>query len=106
MRAESSVTSVSWIPSEAVSGPMKVGSGFVPGLSHYDAPPPAHMTPDELTATRDADAFRLGNVLRVWAEFEGDRVVAHDRDGGVVMGATTVRVGRWMRRSRRSRRRT
>lgn len=91
MRVESSVTSVSWIPSEAVTGPMKLG--FSAGLSHYDAPPPAHIGTDELAALRDADAFRFANVLRVWAEFDGDRVVAHGRDGGVVMGATTVRVG-------------
>jgi hypothetical protein len=91
MRVESSVTSVSWIPSEAVTGPMKLG--FASGLSHYDAPPPAHLDTGELAALRDADAFRFANELRVWAEFDGDRVVAHGRDGGVVMGATTVSVG-------------
>jgi hypothetical protein len=91
MRVESNVTSVSWIPSEAVSGPMKVG--FSTGLSKYDAPPPGHISADELAALRDADAFRFANVLNVWAEFDGERVVAHGRDGGVVMGATTVRVG-------------
>jgi hypothetical protein len=91
MRIESSVTSVSWIPSEAVTGPMKLG--FTSGVSHYDAPPPGHIAADELAALRDADAFRFANVLCVWAEFDGDRVVAHGRDGGVVMGTTTVRVG-------------
>jgi hypothetical protein len=91
MRFQSSVTSVSWIPSEAVSGPMKVG--FASGLSHYDAPPPAHIGSGELTRLRDADAFRFANVLEVWAEFDGDRVVAHGRTGGLVMGATTVRLG-------------
>jgi hypothetical protein len=91
MRVEAKVTSVSWIPSEAVSGPMKVG--FSAGVSHYDAPPPAHIDADELMALRDADAFRFANVLSVWAEFDGDRVVAHDRTGGLVMGATTVRLG-------------
>jgi hypothetical protein len=93
MRCESSVTSVSWIPSEAVTGPMRLG--FASGLSHYDAPPPAHVGGDELAALRDADAFRFANVLHAWAEFDGDRVVAHGRDGGVVMGATTIRVG-WL----------
>jgi hypothetical protein len=92
MRVESSVTSVSWIPSEAVTGPMKLG--FASGLSHYDAPPPSHISADELVLLREADAFRFANVLRVWAEFDGDRVLAHGRDGGVVMGATTIRVGR------------
>lgn len=91
MRVAAKVTSVSWIPSEAVSGPMKVG--FTAGVSHYDAPPPAHIDADELMRMRDADAFRFANVLSVWAEFDGDRVVAHDRTGGLVMGATTIRVG-------------
>jgi hypothetical protein len=92
MRFQSSVTSVSWIPSEAVSGPMKIG--FASGLSHYDAPPPARITAGELVALRDADAFRFANVLEVWAEFDGGRVVAHGRSGGLVMGSTTVRVGK------------
>jgi hypothetical protein len=92
MRVQSSVTSVSWIPSEAVSGPMKVG--FASGLSHYDAPPPAHLGPGELESLRDADAFRFANVLQVWAEFDGARVVSHGRTGGLVMGSTTVRIGK------------
>jgi hypothetical protein len=92
MRVQSNVTSVSWIPSEAVSGPMKVG--FASGLSHYDAPPPAHIGPGELESLRDADAFRFANVLQVWADFDGNRVVAHGRAGGLVMGSTTVRLGK------------
>jgi hypothetical protein len=91
MRVESSVTSVSWIPSEAVTGPMK--ASFASGVSHYDAPPPAHLAAGELAALCEADAFRFGNVLRVWADFDGERVVAHGRDGGLAMGATTIRVG-------------
>jgi hypothetical protein len=91
MRVEAKVTSISWIPSEAVSGPMK--AGFATGVSHYDPPPPAHIDTDELLALCDADAFRFANVLNVWAEFDGDRVVAHDRSGGLVMGATTIRLG-------------
>jgi len=35
MRHESSVTSLSWIPSEAISGAMRVP--FDTGLAHYDA---------------------------------------------------------------------
>ena len=38
MRIESSVTSVSWIPSEVVSGLPK--AAFAAGALHYDAPPP------------------------------------------------------------------
>ncbi|MDT4936624.1 MAG: hypothetical protein QOG80_295 [Pseudonocardiales bacterium] len=89
MRVESSVTSVSWIPSEAVEGVLK--ATFATGLSHYDSPPPAHI--DDLAALQEADAFRFANQLRAWAEFDGDRAVDFGQDGGVIMGATTVRIG-------------
>ena len=80
---------MSWIPSEAVEGVMK--ASFASGLSHYDAPPPAQL--GDLDGLRDADAFRFANVLRGWAEFDGEEVVACGQEGGCVMGATTVRVG-------------
>ena len=38
MRVESAVTSVSWIPSEAVAGLAKMG--FTAGAVRYDDPPP------------------------------------------------------------------
>jgi len=38
MRFESSVTSLSWIPSEAVTGATK--GVFEMGVTHYDDPPP------------------------------------------------------------------
>ena len=88
MRTQSSVTTLSWIPQEAVSGYMKLG--FSTGLSHYDAPPPATLT--DLDALRDADAFRFANTLSAWAEFDGDKVVDCGQVGGVVMGSTTVRM--------------
>jgi hypothetical protein len=91
MRVESSVTSLSWIPSEAVSGPMK--AGFATGLAHYDPPPPAQLEPGQVDELLAADAFRFGNVLSAWAEFDGNRVVAHGQGGGLLIGATTVRVG-------------
>jgi hypothetical protein len=89
MRVNSSVTSLSWIPSEAVSGAMKLT--FATGLSHYDAPPPDKL--GDLASLRDQDAFRFANVLNAWVDFDGNKVVAHGQDGGVVMGATTVRLG-------------
>jgi hypothetical protein len=87
-RVTAHATTVSWIPSESVKGMMK--GGFVTGLSHYDAPPPARIT--DLDGMRDADAFRFANRLSAWAEFDGDRVVECGQDGGVVMGATTVKI--------------
>jgi hypothetical protein len=89
MRVESSVTSLSWIPSEAVAGVMK--AGFATGISHYDSPPAAQL--GDLVALRDADAFRFANVLHAWAEFDGSGVADCGGQGGVMMGATTVRVG-------------
>jgi hypothetical protein len=89
MRVESSVTSLSWIPSEAVTGAMRLG--FATGLSHYDSPPPDQL--GDLESLRKADAFRFANVLSAWAEFEGGAVVSYGQGGGVVMGATTVGLG-------------
>lgn len=66
-------------------------AGFATGLAHYDAPPPAQL--DDAIALRDADGFRFANVISGWAEFDGTTVTAHGQDGGVLMGATTVRIG-------------
>jgi hypothetical protein len=38
MRIESSVTAISWIPSEAIEGLPKIP--FDLGIGHYDEPPP------------------------------------------------------------------
>jgi hypothetical protein len=55
MRFESSVTSVSWIPSQAVSGLTK--AGFTAGIVHYDDPPPDAIT--DLAGLPAAERFRL-----------------------------------------------
>ena len=72
MRYESSVTSLSWIPSEAVTGSMK--AAFESGLAHYDNPPPDELTPSgeqSLAALQAADRFRFANVLKAWIETDG-----------------------------------
>jgi len=89
MRIESSVTSVSWIPSEAIAGAMKVP--FEMGIAHYDPPPPEVL--DDIEALRAADRFRFANVLRGWIEVEDGVVVAHGFTGGGLIGSTTLRVG-------------
>ncbi len=89
MRYEAKVTSVSWIPSEAVSGLFK--AGFSTGLNHYDAPPPAQL--EDVQTLRDRDAFRFANVVSAWVDFEGDEPVAFGQQGSTFMGATTVRLG-------------
>ena len=89
MRIESSVTSISWIPSEAVEGTTKVP--FELGVAHYDAPPPDHI--DNLEALRLADRFRFANNLRAWVEVEDGRIVTHGYSGGGCIGSTTLRLG-------------
>lgn len=89
MRVESSVLSVSWIPSEAIPGPMKLPMEL--GIGHYDAPLPDRV--GDLEALRRADRFRFANELRAWIEVEDGRVVGHGQSGGARMGATTARLG-------------
>jgi Cyclic nucleotide-binding domain len=89
MRIESSVTSISWIPSEAVQGVTKVP--FEMGLAHYDDPPPDHI--DSLAELQQADRFRFANHLSAWIEVADGRIVDHGQDGGGQIGATTIKLG-------------
>lgn len=89
LRFESSVTAISWIPSEAVEGPAKLP--FEVGLTHYDEPPPD--TIDDLEALRRADRFREANELRAFIAVDHGRIVDHGHLGRGHIGATTVRVG-------------
>jgi hypothetical protein len=89
MRMESSVTSLSWIPSEAVVGVNK--PMFEMGVAHYDDPPPDVI--EDLDALRASDAFRFANRLEAWVDVEGGKIVDAGYGGGGVMGSTTVRIG-------------
>jgi hypothetical protein len=90
MRIESTVTSVSWIPSEAVTGMTKLP--FEVGFTHYDNPPPDVI--EDLEALGAADGFRFANRLGAWIEVQGGKIVDHGYAGGAVMGSTTVRLGK------------
>ena len=89
MRIQSSVTSISWIPSEAISGMYRVP--FDMGVNHYDEPPPD--TIEDLDALRRADRFRFANHLAAWIEVEDGKIVGHGQEGGGMIGATTVNLG-------------
>jgi hypothetical protein len=89
MRFESSVTSVSWIPSEAMTGPLRVPVDL--GVGHYDEPLPDHI--DDLEALRIADRFRFANELRAWIEVVDGRVMDAGYSAGGHMGATTLALG-------------
>lgn len=88
-RYESSVTAISWIPSEAIEGVSKVP--FELGVTHYDNPPPDRI--DDLDELRRTDRFREANVLRAYIEVEDGRILAYGHLGQGYIGATTVRVG-------------
>ena len=88
-RFESSVTTVSWIPSEAITGPSKIPFGL--GVTHYDEPPPDRI--DDLEQLRTSDRFREANELRAFIEVEDGRIVSAGHLGRGHIGATTVRVG-------------
>jgi hypothetical protein len=89
MRYESSVTSLSWIPSEAVTGVSR--AAFDSGFTHYDDPPPAEL--DDIEELRAADRFRFANLLRAWIEVDDDgRITGGGYSGGGLMGATTLRL--------------
>jgi hypothetical protein len=88
-RFESSVTAVSWIPSEAITGPSKIP--FELGVTHYDQPPPDRL--DDLESLRTSDRFREANELRAFIEVDDGRIVTAGHLGQGHIGATTVRVG-------------
>ena len=90
MRYQSSVTSLSWIPSEAVTGGARVA--FDSGFTHYDDPPPAQI--DDLEALRAANRFRFANVLRAWIDVDdAGEISGCGYSGGGHIGDTTIRMG-------------
>ncbi len=75
MRIESRVLSLSWIPSETVSGVGRLP--FVVGLGGHDAPPPERVG-DHRALVGDG-RVRQANELRAWVEFdEGGRPARWD----------------------------
>ncbi len=90
MRHQSSITSLSWIPSEAIEGSQRLA--FDAGMAHYDEPPPDVIT--DLEALRAADRFRFANVLRAWVEVDDSgQIIDSGSGGGGLMGSTTVKLG-------------
>lgn len=90
MHHQSSVTSLSWIPSEAVEGSTRLA--FDAGVAHYDAPPPEVI--EDLRALRDADRFRFANSLSAWVDVNDDgEIVDYGYDADGLMGSTSVKVG-------------
>lgn len=92
MRQQSSVTTISWIPSEAMTGPMRIPMDL--GIGHYDDPPPDSVARGDLGSLCAADRFRFANHLSAWIEVDDGQIVDAGYDGEALVGATTARLGR------------
>jgi len=88
-RYEGLMTSLSWIPSEAIEGAQRLA--FDSGITHYDSPPPSEDI--DLEELRLADRFRFANELRAWIDVDGTgRVTNCGYSGGGQIGSTTVKL--------------
>jgi len=87
-RFESSATSISWIPREAIEGLAKVP--FSMGVGSYDLPPPDQL--GDLDALLAKGAFRFANELRGWIEVEGGRIVDYGQDGHGYINVTRLKL--------------
>ena len=90
MRFESSVTAISWIPSEAIEGMPKLP--FELGIGKYDEPPPDRLEEGDLERLRAEDRFREANLLKAWVEVEDGKIVDHGHAGAGLVGSTTFRL--------------
>ena len=79
------VTSLSWIPTEAIEGAQRLA--FDSGITHYDPPPPTEGM--DVERLRDEDRFRFANELRAF-------VTVDERDASST--AATRAGGSWGRR--------
>ena len=91
MRIQSSVTAISWIPSDAIEGLPKLP--FELGIGHYDQAPPDRLEPGDLERLRDEDRFHEANQLAAWIEVEDGRITGFGHEGGGLVGSTTFRAG-------------
>ena len=91
MRIASSVTAISWIPSDAIEGMPKLP--FELGVARYDAPPPDHLEEDDLKRLRSEDRFREANHIAAWIEVDDGKIVDHGYEGTGLVGSTTFNLG-------------
>ncbi|MEA2508590.1 MAG: hypothetical protein QOG21_672 [Actinomycetota bacterium] len=89
MKIESKVTSISWIPLEAIKGMPKLP--FQRGVAHYDLPPPDVL--DDIEKLREADAFRFANELSAWIGVEDGKITDFGHSGRGHIGSTRIQFG-------------
>ena len=89
MRLAASVTSISWIPSEAITGPVRLPMDV--GIGHYDDPPPDQL--GEVAGFVAEGRCRFANVLAAFIEVDDDgRIVDAGYTGTAQVAATTMRL--------------
>ena len=90
------VTSLSWIPTEAIQGAQRLA--FDSGITHYDPPPPTEAM--DVVRLRDEDRFRFANELRAFVTVRNGRIVDCGYEGGGLMGTTLLLSARYATASR------
>jgi hypothetical protein len=91
MRIESSVTAISWIPSDAIEGMPKLP--FQLGVARYDEPPPEHLEAGDRERLRAEDRIREANHLAAWIDVEDGRIVGHGYEGTGLVGSARLSQG-------------
>jgi Cyclic nucleotide-binding domain len=89
VRIESSVTAITWIPSEAIEGMPKLP--FDLRIVEYDDPPPDVI--ENLDKLHAKHAFREANELRAWIEVRNGSIVDHGLEGRALIGVTKLKLG-------------
>jgi hypothetical protein len=94
MRIESSVTSVSWIPSAAVAGATRIPLEL--GVTHYDDPPPDEWT--DLDSVLGPEGARFANDVRAWIDVADSKVLGYGQGGGgrvPILSSAFAECGYW-----------
>jgi hypothetical protein len=95
VKIERTVTTISWIPSEAFTGVSRLTEQL--GLAHYDQPPPDDIGGAEtrtLDRLRQADRYRFANRLRAWIDVDADGAITDaGYSGAGTIGSTTLNLG-------------
>lgn len=89
MRIESTVTALSWIPSEAVRGMTRMP--FEMGMARYDEPPPEVI--EDIDALNREGRFRVANRLAAWIEVSDGRITGHGQGGQGYICSTDLKLG-------------
>ncbi len=91
MRIASSVTAISWIPSDAIEGMPSLP--FELGVARYDEPPPDRLAEGDLERLRAEDRFREANLLAAWIDVDDGKIVDQGYTGAGLVGSTTFNLG-------------